>query len=420
LLLSLAVSAKGRVLAGTGTGALLVLETGEVRTLVGHAAPVNGVSFAGDDEVAVTSDELELRFWPIEVSGAEVIGERDRDGVFALAVLADGKTVVIGKRSGRLRRSTLDGRMEELGDEGEFVFLAASIGSPAWASGGTRLRVWGEGVSPLAEKPLGGELAGLAVSPDGRWVAAATSEPAVLLFGEKGDLRRPGLAGTRHLAWAPDSKRLAIAAENHVRVLHVETGAEIDLGGHQGTVFRVAWHPSGEWLATGALDRTARLWDTHGDSQILPHGALVAALVFTPRGRLVTSSWDQLVRAWEVDGSGPRTFPGHTGHIFDIAASPDGTHAATASRDGTARLWDLTSGSARVLRGHEGPVKRVAFADGGRILVTAGDDGTVRLWPVGVDEQAVDAVSFRRQLDALTTVVIDGEGRARTPAAVSR
>lgn len=56
-----------------------------------------------------------------------------------------------------------------------------------------------------------------------------------------------------------------------------------------------------------------------------------------------------------------RTFGGHSGEFFDVAATPDRTRAISASRDPTLKVWDLQSGRAlRSLAGHSHPVTSVA------------------------------------------------------------
>jgi WD40 repeat protein len=62
-------------------------------------------------------------------------------------------------------------------------------------------------------------------------------------------------------------------------------------------------------------------------------------------------------------------------------AEPRWPAAGSAGLDGTVRLWDLPTGRARsALRGHTGGVWGVSVsADGSRVL-SAGLDGTVQLW----------------------------------------
>ena len=73
--------------------------------------------------------------------------------------------------------------------------------------------------------------------------------------------------------------------------------------GHTFSIYAVAFSPDGQSILTGSQDKTAILWDLHGN--VL------------------------------------QTFSGHTSEVYSVAFSPDGQSILTGSNDKTAILWDL-------------------------------------------------------------------------------
>jgi WD40 repeat protein len=136
-------------------------------------------------------------------------------------------------------------------------------------------------------------------------------------------------------------------------------------------------------------------------------------VAFSPSGDLIaTGSWDGTARLWRTDGSDrddPLVLKGHGRAVTSAAFSPSGDHVVTGSRDDTARLW-RTDGSDRdeplVLEGHRDTVWSVAFSPSGDRIVTGSDDGTARLWRVSW----ADLLDYLR---SVTTECLTAEQRIR-------
>ncbi|KAK0489156.1 WD40-repeat-containing domain protein [Armillaria novae-zelandiae] len=118
--------------------------------------------------------------------------------------------------------------------------------------------------------------------------------------------------------------------------------------GHQGRVCRVAFHPSGDYVASASFDTTWRLWDVVTAKELLlqeGHSKEVYSVEFQNDGALVASGGlDAIGRVWDLrTGRTAMVLDGHVQAIYAIGFSPNGYQIATGAGDDTIRIWDLRS-----------------------------------------------------------------------------
>jgi WD40 repeat protein len=193
------------------------------------------------------------------------------------------------------------------------------------------------------------------------------------------------------VAVSSDGKKLAAAGEKGTLVLfNAKTGQLVQrLQGHTSkkSVKAVVFHPEGEWLASAGDDKQIILWS-------LPTGEIVKqwpapnkvrALAVSPDGTLLASAGtDDNITLWEINTQKKRhTLIGHQQLISGLAFSQDGKLLASASNDDTARLWQVETGQpGHILTGHTNNVQKVTFSQNGQLLATSSKDTTIRLWQV--------------------------------------
>lgn len=77
------------------------------------------------------------------------------------------------------------------------------------------------------------------------------------------------------------------------------------------------------------------------------HGDAVSSLTFSPDGQwMVSGSLDSTIRLWSLEDQGATIIPlfilgGHTGSVNSVEFSPKGALIASGSSDSTVRLWEI-------------------------------------------------------------------------------
>jgi hypothetical protein len=282
-----------------------------------------------------------------------------------------------------------------LSDHSSFVYTVAfspdskllasgscvSSGSPEMCEAG-EIRLWEVSTGRLVNVLLSGRfwVLGLAFSPDGRFLAAGSSDYAVYLW----DVSTGNLLQT--------------------------------LGGHGAPVWAVAFSPDGQLLASASTDGTVRLWEPTGKLvRVLnaPAPSGVNDVAFSPDGKLIAAALGRpknAVLIWEVpSGQLVRVLQGHTDEVIAVAFDPGNKFLASGSSDTTVRLWEVASGKPmQMLALHTLPVPSVAFSPKGDVLASGSVDRTIHLW--GVASGALMR-TLRGHTDAITAVAFSPDGK---------
>jgi len=172
-----------------------------------------------------------------------------------------------------------------------------------------------------------------------------------------------------------DDDEDVVAARNGERLGDIQVLSQ-RLEHHFGSVYCVAWDPSGRLVATGSNDKLVRLLPVHNaqalataDSQALVgHTGTIRAVDFGQYGSLLASggAGDCALRLWDAStGACISTFEGHTGHIHSLRMVANGHTMASGSLDGTVKIWDLRSNS---------PAAPRTIACGSQVSAVALDD----------------------------------------------
>ncbi|GAA2255325.1 hypothetical protein GCM10010402_08260 [Actinomadura luteofluorescens] len=251
-----------------------------------------------------------------------------------------------------------------------------------------------------ARAVLPGSVRSVAFSPNGRTVAAGTSNDSSVRLWDVATHRQLGVPFTGHtgrvnsVAFSPDGRTLASASDDgSVRLWDVATHRQLGLPltGHLSEVSWVVFSPDGRTLASIGDSVSVRLWDVATRHQIgrLPADN-AAAVVFSPNGRtLATSSAVAPVQLWDLATRRRIATLPTDAFASAVTFSPDGHTLATGSLSGPVRLWDVTTRRpvGAPFTGYVEFVTSVAFSPDGRTLAAGGDDGPVQMWDVATHGQ---------------------------------
>jgi WD40 repeat protein len=172
----------------------------------------------------------------------------------------------------------------------------------------------------------------------------------------------------------------------------------------------MAFSSDGKTVLTGSYDNTARLWNLQGNTvqEFRWHNGWVYDVAFSPDGKtILTGSKDRTARLWDRQGNTVQEFKGHTDAVHLLAFSPDGKTILTGSWDNTARLWDLRGKTVQKFKGHKNFISSVAFSPDGKTILTGSWDNTARLW----DLQGNKVQEFKGHTENVSSVAFSPDGK---------
>jgi WD40 repeat protein len=266
----------------------------------------------------------------------------------------------------------------------------------------------------------------IALSPDGRWLAAATAEGraghACVWNRQSQQVAAllPHSAEVNAVDFSPVQSVMATADANGVvRIWQPGSFTNLaEVSAHRAPANSVRFHPSAPILMSGGDDGFVRTWQSNrllkqGEARSLGMPvedirlARNGTRVFVRLGPKVMSGFKWSEPVAPVQQSPPSApnpglepiatvlgLPATNFHAADITCtslSPRGDRLATASADQSARIWDLQTRhplSEPLL--HQATVNAVQFSPDGLRLATSTADRRMRVWDVATGVPLTD------------------------------
>jgi WD40 repeat protein len=312
------------VVAGYGDGTVLLWDLG------GPAYPPMQVAGGGSSVLFSTDDRRVLIGSPSgrqarlfdAVTGRQLaaVPGPDSSSVNSAVFSADEKFVLTANGGPKNATHILDlqtgavVRTFPLGDVGDKALYSPDGKLVATSQNLPLLRLW-DAISahPILTITLPGPAEDFVFSPDGKFIVMVNGVPTTTVSlwdvatGQEVQ-HIEGLPGNGHgVALSPDGKWVAAGGNDKiVQIWDIATGQEVQrFVGHTQAVLRIAFSPDRKWLATASSDKTARLWDVTTGQELRRfsgHTNAVQSVAFSHDGKLlVTGSADKTARIWRTD-----------------------------------------------------------------------------------------------------------------------
>ncbi|MDJ0509157.1 MAG: TIR domain-containing protein [Crocosphaera sp.] len=285
-----------------------------VETLA-HDSWVNRVSFSADGQtLATASVNGKISLWRIQDNNGtriEKYREFKVDGsAIALSFSEDGQYLGVGTNQGQvtitdnqgksLSQFRVDSAIEDLSFSPNDKLLAVAL-----SDGLGQVWQWRKQQKIIQLEGHQNKINAIIFSPNGQQLATASEDKTVRLWDLQGKSleRFPG-----HKKGATQLKYMGnylwvTAADGKLHRWDLTWKKLPELQGHVSSVYKVQFSPDGRYIATGAADETARLWNLKGEQLALfTHDGPVTSVGFDPDSELLlTGAADGMMRIWNLE-----------------------------------------------------------------------------------------------------------------------
>jgi len=157
----------------------------------------------------------------------------------------------------------------------------------------------------------------------------------------------------KDLSWSNDNQRIVAVGEGREKFGHVfmmETGTSVgEIAGHSKIINSCDFKPTRPFrIITGGEDNIVGIYEGPPfkfKHQLEEHSKFVQSVRFSPDGELFASGGFDgkifLYKGKEYSLVGEVGSPAHSGGVYAICWSPDGTKLLSASGDRTVKIWDV-------------------------------------------------------------------------------
>jgi serine/threonine protein kinase/WD40 repeat protein len=327
--------------------------------------------------------------WPANSNWADLSVAANRyviatqDGTLLGYRLSDGRRLWTVEQAG-------DGCRSVISHDGRFVAATNESGTKVWRIDGDRPEAAWE--AARAQQ--------FTFAPDGKHAAYSHPTTGMRLVDLESGVTVRALgkgSATSPFGFHAATRQIAVCRNDRVQVISWDTGeieCELPTVGITGS--RVAWHPSGEFLAVWGKSDGIDLWHvkTRTKTFVFPHFGIPAQLMFNDDGSVLVSYslWNQRLLVWDV-GTGQRLLEvlGIVSMACDTAS--EGRIVFLGGSGPEAIVTEFTGGAcqalAEALHAPMGSWIKASVSLEGRMLVACSYHG-LELWDLRTAQRLVE------------------------------
>lgn len=205
-----------------------------------------------------------------------------------------------------------------------------------------------------------------------------------------------------------------------VRVWNLHADASTMLKGHYSPVLALAADPTTQQIVSGDLEPEVRLWKSSdsADYEVLAQLPKECTVISETCDDSTYLLGDAGGRVWSLNAAGETKLLGrHSGRVYFISRSHDGSRLITGGFDGQVIMWDSSSHERLMsFKAHEGAVFAGEFLPGDGRIATAGADRFLRLWDSSTGQLVRELRRTQRQV---RTISINRTGTVAAIAGLS-